>query len=323
MSSLRPSVMLLVVLAALLLTAGAPKAMGQQDMVRLGVVLTPSQLEVGQKGTLVVTPPVGVDVRELKASLSGIKFGQFLKRPDGSFSATVYPMRAGTIGLEEATLSAQLIDGQSMTLGFEPFSFTVPEPQEVEMAREDYSGLFSAARTLWKYWVAGLIVGLAILAVLVVATWLFLRWRKTRQRIAALPAPPPAPIAEALMALSRLETLEEYGKLGTKAHYAGLSMLLRRYIEREWGRPAMEMSEDELITLLRREFAHRAAVSDLMGVFETASLAKFARLEAERRLVESHLRASRSFLESEHDRLRAAALAHEVARRTTGGREAA
>jgi len=323
MSKLHRSVLLLIVLVALLLHAGTFPAMAQEEVVRLGVVLTPAELEVGQKGTLVATPPEGLDIRELNATLSGMKFGQFLKRPDGSFTATVYPMGAGTIGLEEATLSAQTVNGQNVTLGFEPFSFTVPEPQEVEMAREDYSGLFSAARTLWKYWVAGLIVGLVILGLLAVATWLFLRWRKARQRIAALPIPPPAPIEEALLALSRLETLEEYGKLGTKAHYADLSMLLRRYIEREWSRPAMEMSEDELITMLRREFAHRSAVSELMGVFETASLAKFARLEAERRLVESHLQSSRSFLESEHDRLRAASLAQEVARRSAGGREAA
>jgi hypothetical protein len=294
-----------------------------QEGPTLEATVIPSELEVGQRGHLVVTPPEDVDLKSLKVSFSGLRIGAFEKQPDGTFVADLYPLKPGTYGLEEMQVEVVIPSGDQTSASLAPFAFTIPDPEPIDAPPDDYTGLFAADRTMWRYYVAYTLAGIALLALLAALFVLVRRWMRRRAVVAQAEPALPEPIDEAFQSLSLLESLDEFHTKGTKAHYVMLSMLLRRYIERQWNRPAVEMSEDEVIGMLRGEFSHRAGVSDLLRLLNTASLAKFARLEVGIDDVQAHLRAARAFLTSERDRLRAAAMAQQVSQRASRRSEAA
>jgi hypothetical protein len=129
-------------------------------------------------------------------------------------------------------------------------------------------------------WPLYALLGLGALALVLLALWLFRRARRRRRA----PAPALAPYPEAL---ARLDVLTEPATAeAVKAYYVGLSDLLRRYLARTLGVPALEQTTGELVRALRRdERLPDDAVHAVRGTLRLCDLVKFADLRPD---AESH-----------------------------------
>jgi hypothetical protein len=143
-----------------------------------------------------------------------------------------------------------------------------------------------------------------LVAVLGWLAWRLIRRLAKRRAVAAAARSAEAPIAEALRALRELSSLDVYRTAGSKAHYLELSLLVRRYIERQWRLNAMEWTEEEAVEKLARGSSHTSAAAPaLLGVFENAALAKYAKGEIDEAVVRADLEAVQAFLNREQSRL--------------------
>jgi len=166
-------------------------------------------------------------------------------------------------------------------------------------------------------WVrAAVAAGLGILALAAVAAAVVYAVRRLRRpamkaQIAAAPSRPP--LEEAREALHELESLEVFRTRGPKPHYTHLSFLVRRYFERAYSFPALEMTEDEMIARLRRMQGRHAEAQSLCDVFASASLAKFAEGAVREEDAHHHIESVDLFLAGEESAQRMAAQGGEAA----------
>jgi len=148
-------------------------------------------------------------------------------------------------------------------------------------------------RILWLR-VAGALLVLGLLGAGLVM------WRgRRRGRLPAVPALPAVPPdVEALGALAALEreALPERGRF--KEHYTALSLILRTYVERRWGVPAVESTTHEIDALLERSrtFAPQER-GRLRTILDEADLVKFAKFTPTRDAAVAALHAARSWVD--------------------------
>jgi hypothetical protein len=122
-------------------------------------------------------------------------------------------------------------------------------------------------------WPLYALLGLAGLALALLAAWAL---RRRRRRAPA--SPPTAPYPEALARLDALAA-DPATPEAVKAHYVALSDLLRRYLARTLGLPALEQTTRELVEALRRSGRlPEGAVSAVRGTLRLCDLVKFADL---------------------------------------------
>jgi hypothetical protein len=121
-------------------------------------------------------------------------------------------------------------------------------------------------------WPLYALLGLGALALVLLAVWAFRRFRRR--------PPPPPPLAPYPEALRRLDALAEPATPeAVKTYYVALSDLLRRYLARTLGLPAMEQTTGELVHALRQDRRlPDAAVSAVRGTLRLCDLVKFADL---------------------------------------------
>ena len=92
------------------------------------------------------------------------------------------------------------------------------------------------------------------------------------------PAPPVPPHVAAIRALEALHHRKLWQNNQHKLYYSGLSDIVRTYIAARFGIGAMEMTSDEILTLLRRgELVSPKSATDLAEVLRDADLVKFAK----------------------------------------------
>ena len=119
------------------------------------------------------------------------------------------------------------------------------------------------------------------LLLLAAALWALLRYLKKRgATLGGLFAPAPAlpPHVEAIQALEELHNRKLWQNNQHKLYYSGLSDIVRTYIAARFGIGAMEMTSDEILTLLRRgELVPPKSATDLAEVLRDADLVKFAK----------------------------------------------
>lgn len=122
-------------------------------------------------------------------------------------------------------------------------------------------------------WPLYALLGFVGLALVLLALWAF---RRRRRRTTL--APPLAPYPEALRRLDALP-VEPATPEAVKAHYVALSDLLRRYLARTLGLPALEQTTRELVAALRRDGRlPESAVAAVRGTLRLCDLVKFADL---------------------------------------------
>lgn len=296
--------------------------------VALTLTLAPIAPEIGAVAYLELPPQQGepFDALTIKSTLAepALRLMPPEATAPGRFRIPVRFLRGGEIVVPALTLEATRSDAEPRLVATAPLTVTVTElDANKAVAETDYTDLVQAAPTLWRYYVAGAVAFVVALVLLALGAMLLRRMLRARA-MAAVAQPALAPIDEAQRALRELTSLDIYRTAGSKAHYFELSMLLRRYLERQWRVSAMEWTEDEVMERLTRPSSHTSAPApELLSVFENGSMAKYAKHEVEETLVRADLDAARAFLAREEKRLAAAAALRSAAPNTAKPREAA
>jgi hypothetical protein len=122
-----------------------------------------------------------------------------------------------------------------------------------------------------------LALGLAILAVIGGIVWLIIRRRKQQPIIPVRVRPQVPPHEIAMQQLSELEQQKHWQKGDIKAYHAGISTILRTYIEGRYQVPAMESVTDEILRDLRPHDVADKQLRALSELLQMADLAKFAK----------------------------------------------
>ncbi len=123
-------------------------------------------------------------------------------------------------------------------------------------------------------------LALGVLAALALAVWGFLAWRRRPGAARAAAAAPPVPADEA--ALADLTQLEEEGLPAQgrfKEFHLRLSLVLRRYLERRYTFPALDMTSTELLAEMGRRPTDGVRLADISWICMQGDLAKFAKAQ--------------------------------------------
>lgn len=133
-----------------------------------------------------------------------------------------------------------------------------------------------------RWWLIALYI-LGSLGILIGAAWLMYRWYKKRQELKNRPKPEPVAIPKkpheaALEALDALK-ISGYPERGDmKLWHSEASTIIRIYIEKQFGVPALETTTSELMMSLKRsKIIADSEVTVLRRMLEVCDLAKFAK----------------------------------------------
>jgi LPXTG-motif cell wall-anchored protein len=140
----------------------------------------------------------------------------------------------------------------------------------------------------WLYWALAAL-GLAGLALL---AWYL--WRRRKKPVPSIPAPPPA--APHIEAIRALDALAAQTDISGKPYYFALSAILRRYLERRYGFPAVEMTTEELLPRLDGLPLDADLAPALKAFCRAADPIKFAGADAARSQMNDHMAMARSFV---------------------------
>ena len=225
---------------------------------------------------------------------------------EGSVRVDSVVYEAATFALDRATVgpvAVRVVVG-SDTLTVATGTRTVPVRSELFSMQSEVlpPGTPEAFPSPWPLYA---LLGLGALALVGLAGWAVRRSRRRR----SAPVPALAPYPEALARLDALAAPETPETV--KAYYVALSDLLRRYLARTLGLPAMEQTTRELVHALQRGGRlPEGAVSAVRGTLRLCDLVKFADLRPD---AEAHAAA--------HARAREAVEAVEAAIRPEDGEE--
>ncbi|HNG90244.1 MAG TPA: hypothetical protein PK858_08565, partial [Saprospiraceae bacterium] len=163
--------------------------------------------------------------------------------------------------------------GQALTNPLELAVIATPSPDELtDMA--DIEDIRPEPKHWTDHWPWAL-GGLAVLTLLGLLFWLAGRSARKPAALSRTIELPPHTYA-----LRRLEALTEkrlWQQGAVKAYYAELTHILRQYIERRYGIPALESTSDALVRHLERSDFPPALREPLRELLAQADLAKFAK----------------------------------------------
>lgn len=314
---------LLSALISLLLVGSAGAGQPGEDAIR--VTPSRSEVEIGERMTLRIQveanlPVVALDVTLPDEQRPMLRPGSLRQLADREFELPIRPLRRGQhrYGPFDFELQLEGVD-EPVPLTTGGFSLNVLAPPEEEAADlRDYTGpLDLPFNYAWRNLIlAG--SGLAALALLALMGLGIVVWMRRRAELASQ-VPPIPPIEMARERLARLQTLETYDQEGAERHYTELSMLLRRYLEDQMGFHTAEMTEDEVVELIRGPLKTLNKSDTLVELFRRSSMAKFARNPLTRDHAAQDCLTAQGFLLAEKARLDAlqAAMEREQSRRST------
>lgn len=297
----------------------------------LEIRVEPTVPEVGRQAYLILPDEAGTDLDgstiSTKLTDPGLRLDPPAKSPTGQWRIPARFLRDGVVIVPSLSIdvpATEAADGTiisaARSITTAALNVTVAAPAAADDKETDYTELAQAAPTLWRYYLAGAIAAL-VLALLAYIAWRIIARLMKRAAAIAAAVPTLPPIDEAQRALRDLASLDVYRTAGSKAHYNELSLLVRRYIERQWRVNAMEWTEDEAMERLARPSSHAAASApELLSVLEHGSLAKYAKGEIDEPVVRADLEATRAFLSREEARLAAAAAVRAAAPKTPPAR---
>lgn len=210
-------------------------------------------------------------------------------------SLVILPPLTATVTLAGAA-SAQAVRSRPLTLGLErllPAAESRGDTLDLRPLKAVIELPLSWPR--WPLWV--------LLGLLLAALALYL-WRRRRRR--AIPAPvivdrrPCDVIALAALAELRAAGLARHGDL--MGHYVRLTGIVRPYLERRFGFPAVDRTTEEILTIVRPALSQddptRAAEleRELERLLNAADLVKFAKDEPPSALAEGELDRAADFV---------------------------
>lgn len=147
-------------------------------------------------------------------------------------------------------------------------------------------------QTSKKWWLIGAGI-LILLSVLIF--WYFRRKKKVsgiEDQISKIP-----PYEEAMTALEKISEQKSWLKDQGKEFYIDITDVIRRYLWRQFGINAQEMTSSELLPLISQKFTTDEVIRKASSIFRTADLAKFAKYKALPGECEIHLNETRQLIE--------------------------
>jgi hypothetical protein len=280
--------------------------------LRVQLTLSSPQLSIADQLQLTLTATAPEDFEIDFPEFSGSALGDFTltaateapKALDGAQlsqgrTLTLAPFLPGEYSIPAMTVSAQdkqhpdqkatvTIPARTITVT----SFLAKDEKDPQIT-DIYAPLDQPLPTLY-YLLAG---GAALL---LFALLFYFRRRRRRQQ----PPPPPLPLhVAALAAIDRL--LQEQGTACDFARfYAGLTLILRHYIEARFGLKAPEQTTEEFLDSLRRSPAfseeQKALLRDFLG---RCDLIKFARIIPDPREVDGAIGLCRDFIRTSGEKV--------------------
>ncbi|MBI5883445.1 MAG: hypothetical protein HZB91_10130 [Elusimicrobia bacterium] len=219
-------------------------------------------------------------------ALKGSPSGAFKER---RFTLELLPLDVGKIDVR--VFWTTRAGGSPVRTESPPFTVTVAEPDlGPEPQLKDIKALLSARPALWPWLLA---------AALLAAGWLLWKRRKPKTAGAAAEAPAPDTRPPHVIAGEELDWLRGSGlweEARYKEFYIRLTDILRQYVERRYGVPAMQLTTTELARELRSLAADRRVISEIKDLFDRADLAKFAKWKPEAGLGEREIAAGREIV---------------------------
>jgi hypothetical protein len=294
-------------LALLLLVLAGPVAGQSTDATSgtVGLLAAGDSVEVGEPLVLTLDLPDSGAFREVRASLPPAQAGlAVLGEPrfeDGRWTVPARFLQSGAVELGPLRLSLTPTVGDRITSESAAARIEVLAPGVAPSTPADYLPPREApVNWLRVVLLAGL--GFLLLGLVAALALLLIRRVLGRPKGVAPALPDVPPLEEARRGLARLETLEIFRAHGTHRHYEELSAVLRRYIERRYECPALEMTEDELAEHLRQAFVAHPAATALLETLDRASLGKFAKWQASEDHARRDVAALAAFLRVEEER---------------------
>jgi hypothetical protein len=164
-----------------------------------------------------------------------------------------------------------LLQGDTLWTGPVRLSvFPTPTPDE-ETAWKDIKTLWLTPGQGWERWRWLMVTGVGLLITGVVVYWLLLRRpRVVRKQVRSLHA-------WTLEQLSALEHQRLWARGEMKAYYTDLSRIMREYLERQYGFPALESSTEEVLDHCRKHSLPPQLLPALEELLRWCDLVKFAR----------------------------------------------
>lgn len=149
-----------------------------------------------------------------------------------------------------------------------PFT-NVAEPDEVmKIPFKDQPFVKWIRRWWWLIVLALALVGVGI--------WLLRRYRRNGSILPVKPVIPP--IQEAMDSLNKLYKRDLWQQGKEKEYYTGLTFILRRYLSREYGIPAMEMTSSQIMSALKSDNDLRKGREAVRTLLDMADFVKFAKV---------------------------------------------
>jgi hypothetical protein len=196
-------------------------------------------------------------------------------------------------------------DGGGSAIEIESNTFflkVVPPEGEATFEVNGYTETLSLG---FNYLLRNLIVIMGAVVLIIVLTllvWFLSRGYLKRLQISSQPPPTP-PVVQALEEIRSLANLQVFGAYGPERHYTILSNIVRTYVEHELKERALEMTEDEMIDLLRDKLAELPGSIGLVDVMSRSSMAKFARQQLTEVLAKQDCATAEEFFLAEKQRI--------------------
>ncbi|HLE01017.1 MAG TPA: hypothetical protein VJB59_12190 [Bdellovibrionota bacterium] len=232
----------------------------------------PETIQVGDRLSLKIAgaaPASSVDPAQMSESL--FDQGWDVSSENG---VTAIPLKAGALTLPTLPLR----DGSGRLIGrTNPFSIQVgsairpddPKPQEPAPMRPPVGLAFP----WWVLLIAGVLFGVLLAAFF----YAFHRWRKRGRVVAPKPVEPPKP--EDVVALAALAELEKRNLMKGgqyKAHYFGLSEIIKTYVGSRYRFDAIESTTTEILRCLEnRETLGDSTLDRLESLLTRLDFVKF------------------------------------------------
>ncbi len=283
-----------------------PEAVAQETATALAVYDT-SAIETGD--SLVVhikvkapaRKPVLTDLSPWEAVLrrENILVHTDWERAEDGWQQTLAALffEAGTLSLP--ALPILLESGDTLWLGPLPVK-VVPTPvPEDDAGWRDLKGIWKEPATYFDRYGGWLWVILGMLVFAVVAYWL-LRFARRRGAAGARVAARKLPHEVALERLKALENCRPWESGHVKDYYTELSKILREYLERRYGFPALESSTQEVWDYAAQTGIPAQLLSGLGELLRWCDWVKFARAEPPAYYHTQALREARRFVEQTH-----------------------
>lgn len=279
-----------LILGGILAVLGVP-ALAAAQTSQLAIRLSPARAFMGD----VIVLEADVDHAEgAKVSVPrGLKLAPFevLRRrtrkselPDGRVRTTVrielVTFQMGEHVVPPVELRLVEASGQVRTLRTDPGRVTIAGRLDgIEQAepKPNHGPVPVLQPRTWPLW-----VGLAALAALLLAfvvAWLVRR--HARLHPPAKPALPPRPPWE--LALEKLAAIRAQGLAAqglTKEHYDAVSDVVREYLGALGGYPGLDLTTEEILTVVRKAPPPGVTPTELAGFFSECDLVKFAKASA-------------------------------------------